>query len=97
LVVGRDVDSVAVRDNTHFISARVSEIRPTIVRDVRDFWFRFFQKHQIWRRCRPYHTISIFDGRQDGRPPGPPYWQNPIWPPPGLEVNAVKKPNGLES
>jgi hypothetical protein len=50
-------------------------------------WFRFFQKDQIWPRCCPYHTFSIFDGRQGRHPPGPSFWRNPIWPPPGLNVN----------
>ncbi len=35
----------------------------------------------------PYPTVSIVDGRQDGRHLGPPYLRNPIWPPLGLEIN----------
>ena len=50
-------------------------------------WFRFFQKDQIWPRCCPYHTFSTFYGRQGRHPPGPSYWRNPIWPPPGLKIN----------
>ena len=44
-------------------------------------WFKSFQKHQIWSRCCPYHTLSISADCQDDRPMGPPYWQNLIWPP----------------
>ena len=71
---------------THTLEVRYSCVIDTlaiIVGAVRDFWFRFFQKHQIWHICCPNHTFSIFDGRQDGRPLGSPYWRNPIWPPPG--------------
>ena len=39
-----------------------------IVRELRDFWFKFFQKHQIWLICPLWHTVSIFAGRQDERP-----------------------------
>ena len=41
---------------------------PGIVRELRDFWFKFFQKHQIWLICPLWHTVSIFAGRQDERP-----------------------------
>ena len=40
-----------------------------IVEVLRDIWFKITQKHQIWRKCSLYHTISISDGRRDGRPP----------------------------
>ena len=39
-----------------------------LVRELRDFWFKFFQKHQIWLICPLWHTVSIFAGRQDERP-----------------------------
>ena len=39
-----------------------------VVRELRDFWFKFFQKHQIWLICPLWHTVSIFSGRQDKRP-----------------------------
>ena len=29
----------------------------TIVRDLRDFWFKFFQKHQIWLICPLWYTV----------------------------------------
>ena len=28
-----------------------------IVRDLRDFWFKFFQKHQIWLICPLWYTV----------------------------------------
>ena len=40
-----------------------------IVKVLRDIWFKITQKHQIWHKCSLYHTISISDGRRDGRPP----------------------------
>ena len=40
----------------------------TVVRDLRDFWFKFFQKHQIWLICPLWYTVSIFAERQDERP-----------------------------
>ena len=54
---------------------------------LRIFWFIFFQKHRIWPRSRPCHTVWIFDGRQDRHPMGPTYWQNTKWPPSGWHVN----------
>ena len=39
-----------------------------VVRELRDFWFKFFQKHQIWLICPLWHTVSTFAGRQDERP-----------------------------
>ena len=42
---------------------------PYIVKVLRDIWFKITQKHQIWHKCSLYHTISISDGRRDGRPP----------------------------
>ena len=39
-----------------------------VVRELRDFWLKFFQKHQIWLICPLWHTVSIFAGRQDERP-----------------------------
>ena len=39
-----------------------------LVRELRDCWFKFFQKHQIWLMCALCHTVSIFAGRQDERP-----------------------------
>ena len=30
---------------------------PLIVRDLRDFWFKFFQKHQIWLICPLWYTV----------------------------------------
>ena len=47
-----------------------SEWQGVIVRDLRDFWFKFFQKHQIWLICPLWHTVSIFAERQDERPLG---------------------------
>jgi len=44
------------------------------------FWFRIFQKHQIYPKGRPCHTVRTFDGRKDGRLTGPPYWQTTKWP-----------------
>ena len=55
------------------------------------FWFRFFQKHQIWPRDRPCHTVQIFDGRQDRSLTGRPYWRNPKWPPSWWDVNCSSK------
>ena len=39
-----------------------------IVRELRDFWLKFFQKHKIWLICPLWPTVSIFAGRQDERP-----------------------------
>ena len=39
-----------------------------VVRELRDVWFKFFQKYQIWLMCPLWHTASIFAGRQDERP-----------------------------
>ena len=40
----------------------------SLVRELRDFWFKFFQKHQFWLICPLWHTVSIFAERQDERP-----------------------------
>ena len=39
-----------------------------LVRDLRDFWFNFVQKHHIWLICPLWYTVSIFAERQDERP-----------------------------
>ena len=53
-----------------------------VVRELRDFWFKFFQKHQIWLICPLWHTVSIFAGRQDERPlAGRHFEKKTRWPP----------------
>ena len=54
-------------------------------------WFKSFQKYQIWPRWCPCHIFSISADCQDGWPMGPPYWQNPIWPPLVAKINASLK------
>jgi len=39
---------------------------------LRIFWFRFFQKHEIWPRGRTCHADWILGARQDGRHAGHP-------------------------
>ena len=67
-----------------FVANRVVEI----IGGLRDMGFKSFQKHQIWPRCCPCPTISVFVDCQDGRPMRPPYWQNPIWPPSVANINS---------
>ena len=43
-------------------------IPTSLARKLRDFWFKFFQKHQIWLICPIWHTVSIFAGHQDELP-----------------------------
>ena len=63
----------------------ILRLQRSIVRGVKankgTVWFRFFQMHQIWHRGPQCHRVYIFAGRQTGLPMGPPYWQNPAWPP----------------
>ena len=70
---------------------QLSTINRLLVEAVKDFCFRFFQKHHIWQICWPSHIFSISGGRQDEWPLGPLYWRNPIWPPLGLEINCSEK------
>ena len=43
-----------VRIELHVRSAGTNAL---IVRDLRDFWFKFFQKHQIWLICPLWYTV----------------------------------------
>ena len=40
----------------------------SVVRVLRNIWFKITQKHQIWHKRSLCHTLSISDGRRDGRP-----------------------------
>ena len=62
--------NVMVVDNTtiNVNNVLIENGQGYVVRDIRDFWFKFFQKHQIWLICPLWYTVSIFAERQDERP-----------------------------
>ena len=61
----RCMNTQSLITNTYYFSSAWKYVSQGCEGTIGAVWFRFFQKHQIWPICRPYHTFSIFLGRQE--------------------------------